>query len=154
MGGQGRSTSCMIGANFEAFSIRSVHCSWHIFENLVWTFWMEQLTMPEPLQNKVCCVDHDVYPPIVYFLVYRSWFTVRSLTTYAHSGIRPASSLTAWLRPATNGNHTSQEANKHLEPVAPRTPDFCNRSVRSHETDSNALPTELRNRRPVVLSFR
>ena len=31
-----------------------------------------------------------------------------------------------WLRPASNRNHTRQEAHKHQAPVAPRTPDFAN----------------------------
>ena len=36
---------------------------------------------------------------------------------------------------------------KHRAPVAPRTPDFWNRDVCCHHTESNALPTELRDRR-------
>ena len=35
---------------------------------------------------------------------------------------------------------------KHQAPVAPRTPDFCNRDICCHHTESNALPTELRDR--------
>ena len=33
---------------------------------------------------------------------------------------------------------------KHRAPVAPRTPDFWNRDICCHHTESNALPTELR----------
>ena len=50
----------------------------------------------------------------------------------------------AWLRPATNRNHTRQEAHKHQAPVSPRTPDLFNRDACSHHTESSALPTELR----------
>ena len=35
---------------------------------------------------------------------------------------------------------------KHRAPVAPRTPDFWNWDVCCHHTESNALPTELRDR--------
>ena len=35
---------------------------------------------------------------------------------------------------------------RHRAPVAPRTPDFWNRDVCCHHTESNALPTELRDR--------
>ena len=35
---------------------------------------------------------------------------------------------------------------KHRAPVAPRTPDFWNRDICCHHTESNALPTELRDR--------
>ena len=52
----------------------------------------------------------------------------------------------AWLRPATNRNHTRQDAHKHQAPVAPRTPDLSHRDVRSHHSESNALPPELRDR--------
>ena len=52
----------------------------------------------------------------------------------------------AWLRPATNRNHTRQEAHKHQAPVAPRTPDLSNQDVCSHHTESNAPTTELRDR--------
>ena len=49
----------------------------------------------------------------------------------------------AWVRPATNRNHSRQEAHKYQAPVAPQTPDLSNRDVCSYDTESNALPTEL-----------
>ena len=70
---------------------------------------------------------------------------------YAHS--RPPlllpSVLTdfAWLRRATNRNHTRQESHKHQAPAAPRTPNFCNwnRDVQYTPTTQSpdTLPTEL-----------
>ena len=47
-------------------------------------------------------------------------------------------------RPANYLKHTSKEPHKHREPVAPPpTSDFCNREVRSHYTEFNALTIEL-----------
>ena len=48
----------------------------------------------------------------------------------------------AWLRPATDSNHTRQEAHKHQAPVAPQTLGLSSRDACSHHTESNALPTE------------
>ena len=58
----------------------------------------------------------------------------------------------ARLRRATNHNHTHQEAHKHQAPVAPRNLDLSNRDMCFHHTESNALPTELRDR-PFRTSF-
>ena len=41
---------------------------------------------------------------------------------------------------------TATMLDKHRAPVAPRTPDFWNRDVCCQHTESNALPTELRDR--------
>ena len=62
--------------------------------------------------------------------------------------MRTAGPLTDFtcLRPATSRNHTRQEAHKYQAPVAPRTPDLSHRDAFSHHAESNAPPTELRDR--------
>ena len=52
----------------------------------------------------------------------------------------------ATAEPATNRNHTRQEAHKHQAPVTPRAPDLSYRDAFSHHVESSALPTELRDR--------
>ena len=73
-------------------------------------------------------------------------FRVKCLT-YAHSCLRLVHSL---ISPCCDLPLTAtiyhQKAHKHRAPVAPRIPDFSNRVVCSHHTESNALLTALRDR--------
>ena len=54
--------------------------------------------------------------------------------------------LTDCLATATNHNHTHQEVHEHKAPVVPRTPSFYHWDLCYHHSESNALPTELRDR--------
>ena len=64
--------------------------------------------------------------------------------TYARSRARRVAAPTSagyGLPPTTT--IAVGESHKHRAPVAPRAPNFCNRDVCPHHTESNAPPTDL-----------
>ena len=91
-----------------------------------------------------CPLPSDRAIPVV-------WQNLES-NVYVRTWPRTAGPLTefAWLRPVANRNHTRQEADKYQAPVAPRTPDLFHRDACSHHAESNALPTELRDRQYAI----
>ena len=89
------------------------------------------------------------------WLVKKSKKTSKSISThpvlrYAHSRVWPVPIADFGLPPTAI--IPARMLDKHRAPVAPRTPDFRNRDVCCHHTESNALPTELRDRLS-LLSF-
>ena len=80
------------------------------------------------------------------------WFSIQILTC-AHSRARQVPSLTSpgsGLPPTTT---IPVRSSKTSSTRRVSNPDFCNRDVRSHHTESNALPTELSGR-TLTLGFR
>ena len=88
--------------------------------NLVRILWLEGLARTEPPLSRACCVGPVLYLPIAQFAIRNSQFAIRNSImtefrveslTYAHSRARPVPIAGFnWLRPATNRNHTRQDA--------------------------------------------
>ena len=99
-----------------------------------------------------CCVGPVLRPPIVQFLFYSR---ISSQMFNVRTQLRKADTFTdfAWLRSATNRNHTRPGAHKHQAPVTPRTPGLSNRDVCSHHTEYNTPPTELRDRQNMMMNI-